>query len=167
MNAGRGRRNSDQSRDTDLASAALYDSHDRLARLETSVAGIGSTLDKFIESTDNRFRSIEESVDREGMSRDEVMRSLGRTNREFIGLVIAVIIPICSLAAFAIYGPIQQNTRQIERLGETLTDLIRRESDRNNALEREMGGVQMINELFMRGKLQTSMPGDPSAGAGK
>jgi hypothetical protein len=82
MNAGRGRRNSDQSRDTDLASAALYDSHDRLARLETSVAGIGSTLDKFIESTDNRFRSIEESVDREGMSWFDVL-SAGISHSDF------------------------------------------------------------------------------------
>lgn len=44
--------------------------------------------------------------------------------------------------------------RDIARVEAALNALILREMDRNNRLEREMGAVQKINELFQTGKLK-------------
>lgn len=100
----------------------------------------------------------------------------GDSGRANVTLMLMILLPVCGMGAYAINGPIQNNNIQIasnkadieQRLRDFKEERERRlatietrfdhqlelEQQRNNRIERELGGVEMINDLFMKGRLR-------------
>lgn len=102
---------------------------DRLTRLETIIERLEGVVEKVAERE-------------------------GRPNWNMLGVLIPAMLVVVGGCFTVVYGPIANNASEIKRINEALTDSIQREIERNNRLEREMGAVQMINELFIANKLK-------------
>lgn len=108
----------------------------RLARLETQVESVAASV---------------------GLLADQVRTiatSAGRPNWGMLGVCASVLFSVGGACAFAVFGPISANFERIRETRAELSSWIVREQDRNNQLEREMGAAQMIDQLFMAGKLR-------------
>lgn len=103
----------------------------RLSKLETHVESLADTVD--------RLASVVERV--------------GKPNYSALGVAVSVGVALCSLAALAVFGPIRANESAIAEIKSELTHRIQREEDRNNRLEYKAGRTDMVDELFMAGKL--------------
>lgn len=93
------------------------------------------------------------------------LESMRGTNWSAVGVLAAIAVPLIAAIGWGVLSKIDANSESVMRLEHRLDARIELEQLRNNALEREMGGVQMINTLFMQGKLKMDGNGHSSIGA--
>lgn len=110
-----------------------HEGNGRLARLEA-----------IVESLADEVKTLAGSV-------RSIAAREGRPNWNMLGVFSTVVI---ALVGAMFLGPIQANQNDISEVKRDLNAAIQREMARNNQLEREMGEVQMINRLFVAGKLK-------------
>ena len=106
---------------------------DRLTRLEAVVESLSSDV-----------RTLADGV-------RSISSQQGRPNWNMLGVFSTVVI---ALVGALLLGPISNNAASISKIEAELQTSIQREIERNNRLEREMGGVLKVDELFQLGKLK-------------
>lgn len=99
----------------------------------------------------DRLTRIEAVVERLEIVVGKLADKDGRPNWNMLGVFTTVTI---ALVGALLLGPIANNEKELDNLGAELHASIQREIDRNNRLEREMGAVLKVDELFQLGKLK-------------
>lgn len=111
-------------------------------------------IDGRLAKLESHVESLADTVDRLAGVVSGISDRVGRPNYSALGVAVSVGVALCSLAAFAVFGPIKNNEKAIDRLEMMLTHRIQREEDRNNRLERELGEASAIDRLFIADKLK-------------
>ncbi len=102
----------------------------------------------------DRLTRLEAVVERLESVVERIAEREGRPNWNMLGVLVPALLVVIGGCAAVVFGPISNNAQEVRRLDSVLTAQIQREIDRNNRLEREMGAAQMIDTLFMAGKLK-------------
>lgn len=117
------------------------------AELKAIVKLQAENINRLIENEEQRDERI-----------NDILARVGKPDWSMLGVVVLVGI---SMVGFFFFGPVgnleKADTRQAEELASLdirLTGWIRAEQERNNRIERELGGVTKVNELFQAGKLK-------------
>lgn len=102
----------------------------------------------------DRLTRLEAVVERLESVVERIAEREGRPNWNMLGVLATVVIAVGAACAAVIFGPIQNNATNIAEVKAELQLAIQREMERNNRLEREMGAVLKVDELFQLGRLR-------------
>lgn len=114
--------------------------------LATTVARLDST----VEHLASTVKTLSDRVER--------MRG---ANWSAIGVLAAIAIPTVGGLTWGFVTRMEASENRIDRESARLTVLINTETERNNKIEREMGGVMKVNELYMQGMLRNPESAKP------